>query len=267
MNINRDKVIETAIHDCFKEMYAKAQPPADYDNLLEEYRSGKIKKDERIYDRHYLSQEEFKYILDKYIKAYRMEKLWDEYIEIVEDYLTNGGNKDKYIPAKIDKNGFKHPGYRSTEKVKPVKEQIKDILNDYSLTNDIKTELVDKISLAIISSISFCKQYYMFDREESQFSISITLGASPTSNKETVKEWWKENYNVDIEIEDRNPLLLWEMDEYEDEFEDIMVDADGENWKEIWDKRWEEEVQLKEKKYQEHLQKLKEEYNENDSYL
>ena len=64
----------------------------------------------------------------------------------------------------------------------------------------------------------------------------MSLGHAPTSNKETVKKWWKEHYNHDVEIEDRNPNLLWAMDEYGNEFEEIMEDEYGADWKQItWD--------------------------------
>ena len=263
MDINRDTILDKAIHDCFKEMYAKSQPMADYDNLLEEYKSGKIGKDERIYDRHYLSQEEFKYILKKYIDAYRCNKFWDEYIEILEEYLNEGGNKDKYIPEKIDEDGFKHPGYRSYESVPPLKVLIKNIIDEYfehKELNQDRTELADDITNKVMEIIHNCKEYYNFDREEEQFSIAITLGASPTSNPETVKKWWKDNYNVDIEIEERNPLLFWEQDYYGDEFESVMEEEDGPNWKEIWDKKWKDELDNRKRITEEKLKEFYEKY-------
>ena len=247
--LDRKKILEEAVHKCFKEMYEKAQPMADYDNLLEEYRTGKIGKDERIYDRHYLSYEEFKYILNKYIDAYRIKAQWQDDVEIVERYLTEGGNKDKYIPERIEPNGFKHPGYRSYEKVPPLKEHIRNILDkELNDVAQVKSDLTEEITNKVLELIKTCKEYYKFDREENSFNFTVTLGASPTSNPETVKQWWKENYNVDIEIEERNPLLLWEYDYYGDEMDEIMTEEYGENWKEIWDEKWQKEKDEKQNK-------------------
>ena len=252
--LDRTKILKQAIHDCMAEMYAKAQPMADYDNLIEEYKAGKIGKDEKIYERHYLSQEEFNYILEKYKKAYRLVNEWNSDLDVVLNYLIEGGTKDKYIEEVKDENGkIVEPGHRGYEKVEPIKTQILNIVKD--------EEVASKLTDIVIGTINDCKKFYCFDREDSDFSVAIALGASPTSNPETVKQWWKENYDVDVEIEERNPLLLWDMDEYGDEFEDIMKEEYGENWKKIWDKRWEEEQEKRnkeiEEKYKEFLEKYK----------
>ena len=88
--LNRDEVISRAFHDCMKEMYAKAQPSVDYDQLISDFKSGKITEDpkngDHIYDRYYLSSEEFSYILDKYVKAYNIEGKWNRYMEILQEY-------------------------------------------------------------------------------------------------------------------------------------------------------------------------------------
>ena len=237
--INKDTVMQRAIHDCMKEMYEKAQPTADWDNLVEEYRQGKIGKDERIYERHYLSREEFKYILDKYQKAYRFQSKWREYVDIVRKYLTDGGFKDSYVEEITYQDGSVQPGYRTAEQVPPIKNRIAQLLqNEFHL--DDADNLSEEITNLILDSVDNCRDYYNFGRDENDFSMAVALGASPTSNSNTVKKWWKENYDQDIEIEEHNPLLFWERDEYGDEFEEVMIEAYGENWKEITDKEWHE---------------------------
>lgn len=231
--LNREKIIDQAFHDCVKEMYARSQPPADYDQLLEDFKNGKIGKDERVYERHYLSSEEFKYILDKYKRAYNIKEQWTDNIELLEQYLTEGGTKDKYIEAHTDEYGY-HPGYRGYEKVEPIKKQLDVILNEYNLYDE---NMLNKLYDAVINTIKACKNFYKFDREESSFSCSVALGASPTSNPDTVKEYWK-SQGVDVDIEIRNPLLFWEQEYYGDKFEEIMEDEYGENWKEYWNDRW-----------------------------
>ena len=68
------------------------------------------------------------------------------------------------------------------------------------------------ISDRIMELISTYRDYYRFDREESSFSASIALGASPTSNKDTVVSWWKENKGIDglfgCEVLGKQKLLI-----------------------------------------------------------
>lgn len=247
--LTREEVLNRAYHDCMAEMYAKSQPEADYDNLLEEYRSGKIGKDERIYERHYLSQDEFLYIRDKYKSAYGIQSHWKDDVEVIEKYLEEGGHKDKYIPDHTDKDGFTHPGYRGYENVKPIRDQIFNALSE-DVSSGRRSQLADYLTQIVMDTIKDCKNYYRFDREEDNFDCSIALGASPTSNPESVKKWWKENYNKDIEIEERNPRLFWYKDnEYTDE--DMEYEFDSPNWKEIVDKEWEEEKAERKRKLEE----------------
>ena len=260
--LDRDKVLGKAVDDCLREMFAKAQPAADLDNINEEYKAGKIDedKDGPVYDRHYLSMEEFQYILNKYMKAYRVNCEWDEDVEFVEKYLTEGGTKDKYIEGYTDKNGNHHPGYRGYEKVKPLKYYIKKILDEEIVNGEICEDVTDKVVNKVMELISDCKHFYKFNADEQKFRNTVCMTCSPTGNKETVKKWWKDHYDVDIEIEERNPLLLWDMDYYGDNFEEVMEEEDGPNWKEIWDKKWKDEVAKKEAEREERLKKIREDY-------
>lgn len=252
--ITRKEILTNAFNACFREMYAKAQPEADWDNLIEEYKTGKIKKNESIYDRHYLSIDEFLYIRDKYKEAYNIKSHWKEYIEVLEDYLVNGGNKDKYIKDWEDEHGH-HPGYRSYEEVPPLKEQILAIMKDFDCS-ECAANVGEQIYNKVMETIKSCKDYYRFDREEDDFDCNIALGASPCTDAETVKKWWKDNYNYDVEIEEHNPKLFWYRDNgYTDE--DLAEEFDSENWKEIVDKEWEEEKAERERQKQERLSEFK----------
>lgn len=231
--LDRKKIISKAYHDCMKEMYFKAQPSVDYDQLIDDVKSGKIGKDETIYTRYFLSVEEFRYILNKYIDAYNMKEKWKSNIEVLEEYFEKGGIKDKWIPGRIE-NGIHHTGHRGYENVAPLKEQLDIILNEYNLYDE---NMCDKLYDTVMNTIKNCKEFYRFDREESDFSCAIALGASPTSNPETVKEYWK-SQGIDIDIEIRNPLLFWEQDYYGDMFEELMKNEYGENWKEYWEHEW-----------------------------
>ena len=62
--LNRDNIIQRAVQECLEEMYAKAQPSANYKELIEKVKSGEIEdsNENPVYNRYYLSQEEFEYI-------------------------------------------------------------------------------------------------------------------------------------------------------------------------------------------------------------
>lgn len=236
--IDRDIIIKRAIEECLEEMYAKAQPSVSYKELVKKVKSGEIEDSHEnpVYKRYYLSQEEFDYIRNKYAEAYDLKPKWREYIELLEEYLTKGGTKDKYIPETMEEDGSTHPGYRSYENVKSLKEQLKDVIRD--------DKTLDKAIDIVMSNIKDCKNFYRFDRDCETFTFSVCLGASPTSNKETVEKYW-ESQGTPIKIIDRNPLLLWDMDYYGSEFEEVMQDEYGDNWEEFWQER------LKEKREEE----------------
>lgn len=232
--VTRDTIIKQAYHECMKEMYAKAQPSTDWDQIVQDQRDGKITKDTLIYNRHYLSQDEFMYILDKYVKAYRLQDEWSSNMDTLINYINDGGYRDKWIDARTDENGSYHPGHRDYENVLPLNKQILNVISKYGCREG---EMYDEICNTINTTIEGCKNYYKFDREYSSFSAAIALGVSPTSNSEVVKEYWK-TQGVDLEIEERNPLLFWEKDYYGDEFEDVMKYDFGEDWEEYWYNKW-----------------------------
>ena len=263
--LDREEVLCKAYEDCIREMFAKAQPMADFDNIIEEVKAGKIdeEKDGPIYDRHYLSAEEYKYILDKYMKAYRIESEWKEDVEIVEEYLNKGGHKDKYIEDWEDEHGH-HPGYRSYEDVPPLKKHIRKIVDSYlenKELNQTRQEITDDITNKVMELINDCKNYYSFNVDEQKFRNTVCMRCSPIGSIETVKKWWKDHYNIDIEIEERNPLLFWEQDYYGDKFEEVMEEEDGPDWKEQWDKKWKDQVAKKKAESEKRLKELKEKYD------
>ena len=86
------------------EMYAKAQPSADYYQLLEDAKNGKIGKDERVYERYYLSHEEFKHILGKYKDAYNIKSHWEDDIEVLERYIKKAFDSIYEKGIKIERN-------------------------------------------------------------------------------------------------------------------------------------------------------------------
>ena len=209
--LSRNVIFTKACDDCLIEMYEKAQPSDSYIALCTEYELGKISKDERVYNRYYLSREEYTYIKEKYKEAYNIKEKWTEDINILLRDLNEGGLKDAY---REDENGL---GHRVAEKIPPL------------------TELIGKEHADIVKQvIEDIRNFYRFDREENGFEWFIALGsASPTSNKDAVVKYWKER-GVDVQIEDRNPDTFWEIDEYggvleEDDDDDIRESENNEN--------------------------------------
>ena len=264
----REDIIKEAIHECFKEMYAKSQPSVDYDELLEKFRNGEItegKGETSIHNRYYLSMDEFVYIRDKYLNMYRMNNLWKSNVDFLRENLTEGSYKDIYIPERTDENGDTYPGYRSSEHVPNLKDQFLYALDKkLKLGNEMREPIAEELYNIVLETIDNCKDFYRFDREEEQFGYAVALGASPCSNKNTVINYWK-SQGVDLEIKERNPLLLWEMDYYGEDFEEVMEEDYGEDWENDWWERYETEKQAKSARNQAELKEFMRKFSPDSS--
>ena len=198
--LNRDKIISEAIDRCLTEMYDKAQPRADWHDYVEKAKRGEIGRDERIYERHYLSQTQFEYILDKYKEAFRCVNEWRSNIDFLVKNLKEGGLRDTW-----------KSGHRSAEKT-PTLEQL--------IGNDGAQKVFELIKQL--------EDFYRFDRDEEKLSFNVCLGCSPCSNAETVREYWK-SQGVDVEIDETELSKddYWEIDYYGHLLEE---DEDDESW-------------------------------------
>ena len=189
--INETSIMEEAINRCMSEMYEKAQPSASWNEYLEKAKNGEITKDDLIYERHFLPHKEFEYILNKYKKAYRFENKWRSNCDLILEDLEKGGLRDIYV---TDKDGM---GHRDAEHTKPLE------------------ELIGKEHAEIVFDlIKAFKNFYRFDRDEETFGFHIALGASPTSNPDTVKKYWK-SQGIDIQIDEKENFTesdYWEID-------------------------------------------------------
>lgn len=192
--LTRKDVMIKAVMDCRTEMYAKAQPPLDYPDALRRIENGEQLDTnlDPLYERHYLSNEEFEYILDKYLTAYNMKRYWKDCVEVVERYLEEGGPTNR-------RGGKYGLGVEKNPK-------LMDLIGP---ENAWQTLLI----------IKDCKDFYRFDREQEEFERSITWYSCPTSNKKRVIQYWKE-HGKDITIEDRDPDTFWYRDEYGDDWEE-----------------------------------------------
>ena len=218
--LSRRSIIQEAFDRCMEEMFNKSQPAGSYEEYVRKARMGEITENDRVYEWHYLSQEEYKYILDKYIDAYGMRERWTDYVNTVINYFKEDAAKDKWFPERTDEDGFRHPGYRGYEHLPHFANVIEDIINKKGVNDKEDINVIAKaIYDAVIQRIEYCRDFYKFDREESGFHMSIAMGPSPTCNKESVIEYWKDK-GVDLEIVDRDPDKFWEIDEYGEDYED-----------------------------------------------
>ena len=88
-------------------------------------------------------------------------------------------------------------------------------------------EIAETLRELVIQRLNDCKNFYRFDREEDDFKASVALGASPTSNPETVRKYWKEK-GVELEFVEKDPDTLWERDYYGDAYDDYLKECENE---------------------------------------
>ena len=197
----RRDMVEKAIIECLDEMYRESQPSITWDEIQEQAR---VNPNRSIWQEHYLPKWKYNDIQEKYMRLYRIKEEWNGNIELLEEYLNNGGTKDKYIPEQIDESGFKHPGYRGYESVKPIKDQILEILNETLEVGNRTEILCTKITSAVMETISACKNFYIHDKDEQMFYFNVA-NYSPNSNIESVRDFYKDTDVVinDIKEEDK----------------------------------------------------------------
>lgn len=178
--VDRDTVFDEFFMNCMQEMYKWSQPFLDFKKYYNELKETN-KIDKFLYEHHYLSHKNFLIIKEHYLDIYNLKPYWREYCEVIKNYLFKGGRKDIYIKPKDGS-----PGYRSSEKTLPVS----SFLNEED-TNKLY-ELLDN-----------CANFYRLDKRYNDAEFSICLGCSPTSNKQSVIDYWKSK-GKDITIEDFN---------------------------------------------------------------
>lgn len=229
--ITREDILSEAIDRCMVELYEKAQPSADINEYIRKIKSGEITKEDQdkdpIYYRHYLSKEEMQYIVDKYHTAYRLDNEFKDSCDLLLKDMEESYTIDKYIDAHTDENGDYHPGYRGYDHMPTVEGQVKLALKMSNIENP---ELAKNITDIFREFIKNRRDFYRFDRDGEKFNYSVYLGASPTSSKERVIDFWKKQ-GKEIEIVDHNPEYFWYHDigytdeEIREEFE-LPEDAD-----------------------------------------
>ena len=162
--LTKDKFQKELFTRCIDEMYQNAQPPCSYEELVEK---SKQNPDERLYAQHYLSVEETRYIIDKYVDLYNLQDSFKDHCDLLIEDMLKGCSKDKYIHPE---DGC--PSYRGYEKVQP-------------LTEEIGQEAMDKV----IEFIKMRKDFYRFNRKCDGFRFEM-YNYAPCSNLKTVVDYY-----------------------------------------------------------------------------
>lgn len=171
--LTRRDILSEAVHRCLITMYNFAQPSIDLDKLI---KSGyKDTNENPLYKYHYLSSENYLFIVEAYKKSYGIVDKWDATFNLLIDYLINGGLKTVY------NDGRKY----------------------YAKVPSLYSYLDEEDADIVLSIIYECQHFYSHGKESNDFSFTMSLGVgSPSSNKEFVENYWKDNGYSNFSIED-----------------------------------------------------------------
>ena len=123
-------------------------------------------------------------------------------------------------------------------------EEIYDKVVSLNENGKMSKDDLDTITGALVTlNQVFLKQ------EKANYIVRQATLADVDSLMEMIEYWAKQG--IDIDIEWRNPLLLWKMDEYCDEFEEYMVEEYGDGWEKYWKDEWEKRKDLENYGYDE----------------
>lgn len=173
----RNELINSAVVECLEMLYKYSVPSMSFSELQEKVKRGET-YDKEYFVHHYIPEDLYEEIIERFQEVYGMEKKWKNHCEIISEYLFNGGLKDVY---KKDDNGLSHREY---EKTKPLSEIIGE-----DNANKVK-ELLDE-----------CKNFYRFDRVTDSFAFSVGNYA-PSTFKKSAEEYWNKDskcYSFDDE--------------------------------------------------------------------
>lgn len=190
--LDRNIIISEAVDRCLTEMYKKAQPSANWQDYVDMAKRGEIDKDELIFERHYLCESQFDYIANKYKEAFRCVNEWRNNCEFLLNCLKEGGFRRCFTTIGNDNH------VKSAEPTPTL------------------NELLDKDNAEkVYKLIKDLMEFYRFDDDEEKFNFNVYLGCSPTSNAQTVKDYWKSK-GKDIEIDETELTeeQYWELDEF-----------------------------------------------------
>ena len=158
----------------------------------------------RPYEFYYLPKEVFKEVVDSYIFAYEIDHQQNllDIIEILKGYC-NEPIVDKYIEGELCEDGTRWPGHRGYDRPDNIYKEIAKIVSNYSLepAKEDSDEVVDLCN-KFFEFLDMAGNFYSWHGELHAFNTAVYLGASPSSNKESVIDNWKIYRKQKIEIDD-----------------------------------------------------------------
>ena len=171
--IDRREIISKALHECKVELYKWAQPSIDFNavcNLVQDKAFSNIDTDKNpLYQRHYISTENARYIVKAYEEAYHIGSNFQDHLDLIINYITS---KDSVKKTYID-------GHKEYVSITPISKDDK-----------------------AVSLLEECGNFYNKDSELSTFEYNIYLGCSPNTNKEEVEKYWQEHGYPNFKIKD-----------------------------------------------------------------
>ena len=218
--INRDDVLSKAVDECLKELYTLVVPKITWEKFKEECKiysekykkweserktNSELDKKSRIecigpapYEFYFLPREIMKDICDSYVHAYKIDNQQEllDTIETLKNYCKEP-IVDKYIDDWTDETGFHHPGYRSYDHPDNLEKQLIDLIPDSGFD---KSDIAESVQNKFFEFLDMAGNFFNWNRDLNSFNISVYMGPSPHTNKETVIKNWKEYRNQDIEI-------------------------------------------------------------------
>ena len=252
--MTRHEVLKQAVNGCLKELYSYTVPHIKWDDFVAENQaySKKYKAWERFnylknkenlsedelkefsmfpgnwegksitecigprpFEFYYLPKEILKDICDNYIYAYNIDSQQEllNTIQILKEYCRKP-IVDKYIDEHTDENGNWHPGHRSYDNPDNLEKEITKILGPEVEDNPYH---VHKICDKFFEFLDMAGNFYNWNRDLNSFNMSVYLGPSPNSSKESVIKNWKEYKGQDIEINDEQIKKEYYGEDYDEE--------------------------------------------------
>lgn len=130
-------------------------------------------------------------VVNNFCDAFGITYIWRTYIDVLLEYINNVNNSCVTEVYEKDSEGHYSRNYKH---LPSLKDSLKEIIKDDKILDQVYSNIEDYIDKA--------KHYYKFGlREENQFRGGVVFH-SPNSNRNTVKEAWKEVFDKDIEIPD-----------------------------------------------------------------
>ena len=253
--MTRSDVLSQAVDQCLKEIYSYVQPhvkwedfmeenkiysnlykewknfvncftdkenhPKEWEEIREKYKNLEWENKSveecigpRPFEFYHIPKDILKDICDSYIYAYKIDEQQNllDIIQILKNYCKEP-IVDKYIDEYTDEYGNRHPGHRGYNHPDDLIEEVRKILIKYDdhMDSEISEEVVNKF----FSFLDMAGEFYNWNRDLNSFNMSIYLGPSPNTNKETVIKNWKKYKNKDIEINEEQIKINYYGEDYD----------------------------------------------------